>query len=130
MAPQALDAFCCAGGATRGYQLAGFSWVEGVDIFPQPHYIGDVFHLAEAVEFIKLYGYKYDFIHASPPCQLYSDTHRIKRANDHPDLIGPTRGALNATGRAWVIENVESALPELFNPVLLCGAMFELRTYR
>ena len=34
MKPRALDLFCCAGGATRGLQEAGFH-VTGVDIKPQ-----------------------------------------------------------------------------------------------
>ena len=127
-----LDLYCCQGGATKGYGDAGFD-VTGVDKDPQPRYIGNAFHQADAVSFVldRLDWIRetFDFIHASPPCQAYSDTQRI-RGNDHADLIGPTRDALNATGRPWVIENVGGALGELRNPVMLCGAMFGLHTYR
>lgn len=126
MARLFLDAFCDSGGATRGYQEAGF-YVVGVDIRPQPRYVGDEFYQGDAVEFIAEHGHEFDAIHASPPCQLYSNAHRI-RNRDHPDLIAPTRAALNATGRPWVIENVPGA--PLHNAVELCGAMFALRTYR
>jgi DNA (cytosine-5)-methyltransferase 1 len=124
-----LDAFCCAGGATRGYQLAGYT-VVGVDIAPQPSYCGEEFIQADAVEYIRKFGAQFDAIHASPPCQLYSATYRIHK-NEHPDLIWPTREALLETGRPFVIENVEDAAPELFDPIMLCGTMFpELRVYR
>lgn len=121
-----LDAFCCAGGATKGYQLAGFH-VTGVDINPQPRYCGDEFHQGDAVEFIREHGHEFDFIHASPPCQAHSNAQKIQK-NEHPELIEPTREALEASGRPWVIENVVGA--PLRSPVLLCGAMFGLRTYR
>ncbi|WP_250849819.1 SAM-dependent methyltransferase [Streptomyces malaysiensis] len=110
-----------------GYHLAGFD-VTGVDLAPQPRYPFR-FVQADAVEFIREHGGGFDFIHASPPCQHDSDCQRI-RGNAHPDLIGPTRAALASTGRPWVIENVKGALPKLHRPVMLCGAMFGLETYR
>ncbi|MFE5828712.1 SAM-dependent methyltransferase [Streptomyces sp. NPDC056508] len=110
-----------------GYHLAGFT-VLGVDVDAQPRY-PFAFVQADAVEFIRRYGHLFDSHSASPPCQLYSKTHRIMK-NDHPDLIGPTREALEATGRPWVIENVVDAGPELRDPVMLCGATFGLETYR
>lgn len=121
-----LDAFCCAGGATRGYQEAGF-YVVGVDIIDQPNYCGDDFVRADAVKYIIEHGRSFHAIHASPPCQAYSKTQRIQKL-DYWDLILPTRCALNANGRPWVIENVPGS--PLQNPVELCGAMFGLRTYR
>jgi DNA (cytosine-5)-methyltransferase 1 len=122
-----LDLFCCQGGAGKGYERAGFD-VTGVDKDPQPRYPLP-FVQADAIEYVRAHGAEFDFIHASPPCQLYSLTYRIQ-GNDHPDLIGPTREALNATGVPWVIENVEDARSELRNPVTLCGVYFGLRTYR
>lgn len=128
MGARMLDAFCCQGGATRGYQHAGFH-VTGVDKDPQPRYCGDEFAIADAVAYILAHGQEYDFIHASPPCQLDSDTQRLMK-NDHPDLIDPTREALEATGVPWVMENVRGARNKLRDPVMLCGAMFGLETYR
>ncbi|GGL98241.1 hypothetical protein GCM10010129_47470 [Streptomyces fumigatiscleroticus] len=125
--PRLLDAFCCQGGAGMGYQLAGFD-VTGVDLAPQPRY-PFTFVQADAVAFIRDHGAEFDFIHASPPCQHDSDCQRIQ-GNTHPDLIGPTRTALESTGQPWVIENVRGALPKLRRPVMLCGPMFGLETYR
>ncbi|MGW6284960.1 SAM-dependent methyltransferase, partial [Streptomyces sp. NPDC055107] len=52
------------------------------------------------------------------------------QGNTHPDLIAPTRTALQTTGRPWVLENVRGALPKLEQPVMLCGPMFGVETYR
>lgn len=100
-----------------------------MDIDPQPRYLFAAFVQADAVEFVRRYGHLFDSISASPPCQLYSKTQRIQK-NDHPDLIRPTREALAETDRPWVIENVMDAEPELRSPIMLCGEMFGLRTYR
>ncbi|MFF1790785.1 SAM-dependent methyltransferase [Kitasatospora sp. NPDC058243] len=122
-----LDAYCCQGGASMGYYLAGFN-VVGVDLHPQPRYPFP-FVQADAVEYIATNGADFDAIAASPPCQRYSATQRIQ-GREHPDLIGPTRQALESTGRLWVIENVEDARPELIDPVTLCAATYGLHTYR
>ncbi|MEU5325639.1 SAM-dependent methyltransferase [Streptomyces parvus] len=125
--PLLLDLFCCQGGAAKGYADAGFD-VTGVDLHPQPRYPFR-FVQADAVAFVLEHGASFDVIHASPPCQHDSDCQRL-RGNTHPDLIAPTRTALQATGRPWVLENVRGALPKLDRPVMLCGPMFGVETYR
>ncbi|MGW8756920.1 SAM-dependent methyltransferase [Streptomyces albidoflavus] len=125
--PRLLDLFCCQGGAAKGYADAGFE-VTGVDIRPQPRY-PYTFVQAEAVAFVLAHGAEFDVIHASPPCQHDSDCQRIQ-GRTHPDLIAPTRTALQASGRPWVLENVRGAVPKLEQPVMLCGPMFGVQTYR
>ncbi len=148
MKPYLLDTFCCAGGCTKGYQEAGF-YVVGIDVEPQKHYIGDDFIQMDALEALRILvgggyvtgktGRRYylsDFavIHASPPCQGYSNTKSIHNNKtwgnkDYPDLVGPVRELLQATSKPYVIENVEGA--PLVNYVMLCGSMFPgLRVYR
>lgn len=113
-----LDLFCGAGGAAMGYARAGFD-VVGVDIKPQPHYPFD-FIQADAMTF-PLNGF--DVVHASPPCQRYSDlARRNGNAEAWPDLVRAVRMRLTTINIAWVIENVEGA--PLINPTVLCGTMF------
>jgi len=122
--PRLLDLFAGAGGATRGYQQAGFH-VIGVDINPQPNYVGDEFHQAGALTF-PLDGY--DAIHASPPCQAYTTLRALTPDNYYPDLYETVRGHLVAAGVPWVIENVPGA--PYRQGVVLCGSMFGLRVRR
>lgn len=124
-----IDLFCCQGGASKGYADAGFT-VIGVDIEPQPRYPFE-FIQGDAIALLPKLVARYNpvAISGSPPCQRYSKTQRIMR-NDHPDLITPTRSAMQATGLPWIIENVEDARDELRNPVMLCGLPLGLRTYR
>jgi len=96
--PRILDLFCCAGGVAMGYSRAGFDIV-GVDIDPQPRFPFE-FIQADALtldmEFIK----SFDAIHASPPCQSYSDlAKRNGNAHEWPRLIEPVREILTQSGR-------------------------------
>jgi DNA (cytosine-5)-methyltransferase 1 len=118
-----LDLFCGAGGAAMGYYQAGFTDIVGVDINPQPNYPFE-FVLGDALDPTACYaGERYDLIHASPPCQRFSDlAHRNGNGDDWPDLIAPTRDLLKASGVPYVIENVEGA--PLQDPVMMCGTMF------
>lgn len=119
--PRLLDLFSGAGGAARGYQLAGFH-VTGVDIKPQPRYAGDVFIQGDAMTF-PLDGF--DAIHASPPCQAWSRaTAWTGDRASHPKLIDPVRARLRAAGVPYVIENVQEARRDLENPLRLCGSQF------
>lgn len=125
--PKLLDLYCCQGGASAGYARAGFE-VFGVDIVRQPRY-PFLMWAADAIAFVREWGRGYDAIAASPPCQRYSVTSGL-RDNDHPDLIHPTRLALQELEKPYVIENVEGARRDLWDPILLCGETFGLRTYR
>ena len=119
--PRLLDLFCCAGGAAVGYSRAGFE-VVGVDIDPQPNYPFE-FIQADVLKLDPDFVASFDAIHASPPCQSYSDLAR-RNGNAHmwPRLVEPVRDLLVASGLPWVIENVEGA--PLRDPVVLCGTMF------
>ena len=117
--PLLLDLFCGAGGAAMGYWRAGFD-VVGIDHRPQPNY---PFPFAQLEwDDVDLDGF--DVVHASPPCQAYSQRGRCRDV--HVDLIAPVRAHL--AGRCYVIENVPPA--PLHKPVALCGTMFGLGVFR
>ncbi len=127
--PILIDLFCGAGGATKGYQDAGF-YVVGVDINPQPRYIGDEFIQADVMDYINTRGWWVDFdaIHASPPCQAFSVSTPSERRHLHPDYIAGVRYVLAASPLHYIIENVPQA--PLLNPIILCGSMFGLKVRR
>lgn len=129
-----LDLFCSAGGAGEGYRRAGFE-VVGVDLvkracgYPCGEFIkGDCLDLLADTAWLR----SFDAIHASPPCQTHSRTQHLRDAQGKGttvvDLIPETRGALEAAGVPFVIENVEGA--PLRSDLMLCGSMFpELHVY-
>jgi DNA (cytosine-5)-methyltransferase 1 len=147
--PRLADLFCCAGGAARGYQRAGFH-VTGFDIADQPRYIGDAFERRDVLSLTaEELRERFDVIHASPPCQWFSRTHGMapkgrtgggnggykkprERAarDDHPNLLPQTRALLRKSGRPYIMENVQDAHRAMVDPILLCGTMFGLRVYR
>jgi DNA (cytosine-5)-methyltransferase 1 len=104
-----------------GYHRAGFD-VVGVDINPQPSFPFE-FIQTDALLLDRTFLRSFDAIHASPPCQSYSDlAKRNKNADKWPRLIEPVRALLKSTGLPFIIENVEGA--PLHDPVMLCGTMF------
>lgn len=123
--PRLLDAYCGAGGCTRGYQMAGFDCT-GVDIKPQPRYVGERFVQGDAIQFIREHGHEFDVIHASPPCQAFTSLRSMWNSKEHPDLLTPTRELLQSLGVPYVIENVPGA--PMANHIVLCGSMFGLAT--
>ena len=120
-----LDLFCGAGGAAMGYHRAGIDEIVGVDNRPQPRY---PFHFveADALEYVAEHGHEFDMIHASPPCQAFSQAVKKENRKGRPNLIPATREALIQLGVPYVIENVPTAIDHLREPVTLCGSAFGL----
>lgn len=125
--PKLLDLFACEGGASVGYQRAGWD-VFAVDLDknrlkhnPAPHKVAD------AIDFVTRYAHDFDAIHASPPCQGYSRGNAGKETS-WPKLIPEVREVLEGTGIPYVIENVADAAWDMRNPTRLCGCMFDLST--
>lgn len=128
----ALDAFCNIGGTGMGLYLAGFN-VVGVDILPQPNYPFE-FVQADAIDYITTNGADFDLISAGPPCQfdcmLTAGTNQARR-DQYPDLLEPTRAAIESTARPYVIEQPPGrASKRMRVDVTLCGEMFGLRVLR
>lgn len=94
----------------------------GLDVTPQPNFPFP-FIQADATTLDPEFVAGFDVVHASPPCQAYSDL-AARNGNGHewPRLIEPTRELLKASGRLYIIENVEGA--PLVNYIVLCGTMF------
>ncbi len=124
--PRLLDLFCGGGGAAKGYHDAGFE-VVGVDNRPQPHYPYKMI-VADALMYAVAFGRQYDVIHASPPCQAYSQMTPDKA--NHKAMIAITRRVLQWIGKPYIIENVAGAKREMINPLMLCGTMFDLKVIR
>lgn len=129
--PKLLDLACKAGGASEGYYRAGFD-VTGVDIEPQPNYPAHMrFIQADMFEYLPAHAHEYDVIAASPMCEAHSlGTQRWLNSGhrNYTDQIEPLRPLLMATGKPYIIENVERA--PLRKDVMLCGTMFGLKLIR
>ena len=125
-----LDLFCGAGGAAMGYHRAGWD-VVGVDIEPQPDY-PFTFIQGDALGMDREWLATFDLVHASPPCQAFSITGNLARAQGKQastlDLLAPIRERLRAVDQPYVIENVKGA--PLLDPITLCGSTFGLGVRR
>lgn len=140
--PRLLELFACQGGATAGYQAAGFD-VYAVDLaknalrYNPAEYktVADALAVLDALlagapiyfDGRPVFAEDFDLIHASPPCQGYTRGN-AGRETKWPKLIPAVRGRLVGLGVPYVIENVKDAGPEMVAPVGLCGCMFDLST--
>lgn len=127
-----VDIGCCAGGATKGYQRAGFH-VTGVDLVQHPDYCGDDFVQADGFAFLIEHGRRFDAIATSFPCQASSNATKGNRkrqgwSDDHVDLNPAGRALLDQLGVPYVMENVQGSV--LRRDLTLCGLMFGLRVFR
>jgi hypothetical protein len=130
--PVVLDLYCCAGGATRGYQMAGFH-VIGVDNVPRSNYCGDEFVEMDALDYLTSMGFGLrlppKLIHASPPCQHDNTLTRGTNASkgwgsEHVQLVPETRWLLDRIGIPYVIEQPSNG--SMIRPDLtLCTDMFD-----
>lgn len=127
-----LDLFCGAGGASKGYAMAGFE-VHGVDLkhgkrYPYTYSRADALNILQDNKFIQ----QFDIIHASPPCQTYSITKNLRiaqgKSTSKLDLLEPVRNLLINSGKPYIIENVKGS--PLINPIQLCGSFFDLKVRR
>lgn len=116
-----LDLYCGEGLAAWGYWLsARFSEIVGVDINPenQARYSFD-FVCADVISLDYDFLLQFDFIHASPPCQAYSKI--TPDRSKHVRLIAATHLMCKATGKPYVIENVEGSSKELRPNIVIDG---------
>lgn len=138
MRPLLLDLYCGAGGAAKGYHRAGFD-VVGYDIQPQPHYPFE-FRQVDALVGLRAllrWDHPYVVIHASPPCQAFTQMSARWRGkggptDDHVDLLTPTLAMLRAefVNVVWIVENVVGAKHMMRTDVMLHGGMFGLGVHR
>jgi site-specific DNA-cytosine methylase len=125
-----LDLFCGEGLGAWGYWLSGrFSEIVGVDKDGdrRSSYSFD-FIQADALTLDYDFLMSFDFIHASPPCQGYSN--RTPDQSRHLRLVPGTHLMLHATGKPYVIENVEGSSKDLRPNLVMDGHYLGLPSER
>ena len=135
--PILLDICCRKGGATVGYQRAGF-YVIGVDIDPQPGYPGDEFIQADGLQLLRMMVHRAAYrpwitpalVHQSWPCQDGNTATASNRArgiaDDHQQFIPEARRLSEKIGIPYVLEQPIASRADLIRRDLtLCMDMFK-----
>lgn len=136
--PRLLDACSCASVGAIGYDRAGWR-VTSLDNDPRAlahspfeTVCRDVLEALEDHAFLS----QFDAIHASFPCQLFSATRELAKAQGKGqgkavDLLTPGLERLRECGLPWVVENVErSPLGGMEGVARVCGSSFGLKVRR
>jgi len=136
--PRLLDVCCCAGIGGDGYRDVGFE-VTGLDNDKRAlrHHLGSVI-VGDALEVLADHDFlsRFDVVHASFPCQLFSATRKLADAQGKGqgkavDLLTPGLKLLRAWGGPFIVENVErSPLRDELGMARLCGSSFGLKVQR
>jgi DNA (cytosine-5)-methyltransferase 1 len=126
---ECLDLFSGEGGASVGYERAGFN-VTAVDINPQPRHRGGRFVQADAFEYLLTYGFLFDFIHVSPMCRDWTPLTSVAGMSGTAWQLARIRELLIASGKPYVIENVMAAPLRREGSIVLCADNMGLRTVR
>jgi DNA (cytosine-5)-methyltransferase 1 len=111
-----------------GYHRAGFE-TRGIDINPQPNYPFD-FVQADAFEYLRKYGDRYDFVSASPMCHDHSPLASVAGTDGTYWQVAAIRKLLIAIGVPYVIENVMTAPLRKDISIMMCADNLGLRTVR
>lgn len=136
-----LDLCCKAGGCSMGYYNAAQKLglpieIFGVDIETQPNYPFN-FIQDDAVDFLQKNGTHFSHVHASPPCQLYSCSTAVAKAQHiekhgtekkYSNILLHIQLGMTNTKRPGVIENVYEA--PIRPDVVLSGDMFGLKVLK
>jgi DNA (cytosine-5)-methyltransferase 1 len=138
-----LDAFSCAAIGAGGYDDAGFDEIVCLDNDPKAlRFAKDAGYetvCGDAMALLNDAGFmgQFDAIHASPPCQGFSATRELARAQGKGnskrtvDLLRPVIDLFDGLDTPYVIENVErSPLRGMPGVVRLCGSSFGLKVQR
>lgn len=129
-----LDLCCKAGGCSEGYRRAAADMgkeieITGIDNQLQPNYPFN-FIQADAVDFLKNNYQNYTHIHASPPCQKYSNsTIKMRKLGKvYPDNLNAIRDFMYSIPLPGIIENVPGS--PLRKDIILRGDMFGLKVLK
>jgi DNA (cytosine-5)-methyltransferase 1 len=133
-----LDGCCCAGGAGYGYwqaaqELGKKITIVSVDINPQPNHCqmpGMQFVQDDLISFLDKNHKHFTHLHASPPCQQYSNSTAPSRNNGkmYRDILGEVVERFRKYPQPSVIENVPQA--PIRPDIVLRGDMFGLGTLK
>lgn len=120
-----LDLCCCSGVSAEGLlQVQGVK-VLGVDIM-KPSYYPATFLQEDVLKLPLTFVQLFNFVWASPPCQIFSRGTEQHRANgkQYPNILPQVRELLMEAGVPAIIENVPES--GLYPHFMLCGSMFGL----